>query len=388
MMKSFLIENKIEINENAINENDKIWNENIPINRYNLNTDIEKNISYGCFFLNIENYLCKNNFDVIKDIVFKKTRIDIFAKDIKKILVCLIKHGAFYHPCFVKVSFFNINSIDFILNVAVSDLGKSVIKDEFNFLKDIEKKSFSKHLPTAYNVGEIVESNQIFFIFTGSWFDDYHEFHLSYINGQKKIIVWDDKRGNYYLSSLQEKELYRQITMILVDCYDIKSCKQILLWHHAAGDFIVKCTDNFMNVKLITVRKYESYFKKNTTIESMFDTLLIFFLNISLKIRLDRLDGTGELIWSNDISVEGFISGFFESLAINKSMEFHKIATASLFGKYFITLDKEYLYEIIKEIVMLHDFEAHDIKFMMNHLKDHVDTLFEISQKFLSYHVK
>jgi len=390
MKKNPLIEYKIAIDADCINKDDKIWNEKVPVDRHGADAKIKKTISYGSFFLGVEEFLSEEDFINIKKIIFKKIKIknSISVKDIKKISICLIKHGAFYHPCYINVSFKGINSIHFILNVAVSKLGREFIVKEYNFLKNIKKKNFSKYLPEVYCVGDILTPDKYkLSMFAGKWFDNYHEFHLSYINGKnlngkKKIIVWDDKRGNYYLSSLQEKELYRQITMIIVEFYDIKNCKQIMAWHHAAGDFIVNCTDNFLDVKLITVREYDSQLENDASIEAMFNTLLLFFLNLSVNIRLDRIDGIGNLSWSNDVSVDGFILGFFDGLAVNESVTFHKVTIADLFGQYLMTLDYEYIHDTIKGITLSYNFNTQDALFVMDNLENHVNTLFNRLQKY------
>ncbi len=155
-----------------------------------------------------------------------------------------------------------------------------------------------------------------------------------------------------------------------------------MAWHHAAGDFIVNCTDNFLDVKLITVREYDSQLENDASIEAMFNTLLLFFLNLSVNIRLDRIDGIGNLSWSNDVSVDGVILGFFDGLAVNESVTFHKVTIADLFGQYLMTLDYEYIHDTIKGITLSYNFNTQDALFVMDNLENHVNTLFNRLQKY------
>ena len=43
--------------------------------------------------------------------------------------------------------------------------------------------------------------------------------------------------------------------------------------------------------------------------------LLLFFLTLSIRMRLDRLDGTGDVAWADDSSLTGVWTGFLEGLA-------------------------------------------------------------------------
>ena len=42
--------------------------------------------------------------------------------------------------------------------------------------------------------------------------------------------------------------------------------------------------------------------------------MVYFFLNLTLKMRLDKLDGVGETVWAGNFSVDATIQGFFEAL--------------------------------------------------------------------------
>ena len=77
-----------------------------------------------------------------------------------------------------------------------------------------------------------------------------------------------------------------------------------------------------MEMKLITVRQYAAMFEnkitKNNTdsdIYLMLEAMLVFFLNLSIRNRIDRLDGVGEIVWSDNISVEGTLRGFLKGLS-------------------------------------------------------------------------
>ena len=99
-------------------------------------------------------------------------------------------------------------------------------------------------------------------MFLGEWFEGYNEFHISLdpADEKHKIIVWDHEHGNYFLSTDQTKALYRQAAKILTCYYNVETFEQISSWHHAAGDFVLKCQNDEIDLKLITVRQYRPMF--------------------------------------------------------------------------------------------------------------------------------
>ncbi|MCD6214526.1 MAG: hypothetical protein J7J46_06080, partial [Candidatus Desulfofervidus sp.] len=95
----------------------------------------------------------------------------------------------------------------------------------------------------------------------------------------------------------------------------IKTFSQIYPWHHAAGDFVANIKHNKIAVKLTTVRGYEPIvgFIKDNNINPIF-ALIQFFLILSLKMRLDKFDGIGEIGWLGNFCVKATVEGFFEAL--------------------------------------------------------------------------
>jgi hypothetical protein len=119
--------------------------------------------------------------------------------------------------------------------------------------------------------------------------------------------------------------LYHQISKILTCYYKPFTTEHISRWHHAAGDFVIRCTDNRVDVRLITIRRYDPMLKMGKSPETITDrteqtlaALLIFLISLSIRMRLDRLDGIGDMAWADDTAVLGVWSGFLEGLAENR----------------------------------------------------------------------
>jgi hypothetical protein len=150
------------------------------------------------------------------------------------------------------------------------------------------------------------------------WFEDYHEWHMAIdpSDGRQKIKIWDLKRGPRYVSTTEASIIIEECSKILTLYYDFGDFSHIGLWHHAAGDFIVNTQRNGkLNVRLTTVRKYAllmavfSGKDVNPTVP-----MIYFFLDTTVKMRLDRLDGVGETVWLDDFAVTAAVKGIFEGL--------------------------------------------------------------------------
>ena len=68
------------------------------------------------------------------------------------------------------------------------------------------------------------------------------------------LIVWDGAATPTLLRESTNGILLRQAAMILTACYDPVTTEQIFPWHHAAGDFVIRCDKDTLSVRLITAR--------------------------------------------------------------------------------------------------------------------------------------
>ena len=107
--------------------------------------------------------------------------------------------------------------------------------------------------------------------------------------------------------------IFEESSKILALYYDGRDFSRIGAWHHAAGDFIVKARDDEgINVRLTTVRKYEPL--PETENAAPMIALVYFFLDTTVRMRLDRLNGVGETVWADDFAVTATVKGFIEGL--------------------------------------------------------------------------
>jgi hypothetical protein len=226
--------------------------------------------------------------------------------------IFLEKHGAFYHPARIELTAAG-QRLCLAANVAVSRLGKKALFRENEALAHL-----NEHRPFGWfpNVYAITDENPPMLL--GDWFDGFHEFHLTREKeiGEPGLVIWDGAATPRLLSEKQAAALYRTIAMILTACYDPVTTCQIFPWHHAAGDFVVRIDEEKVSIKLITVRNYAPLTdaSKPEDENGVLEAVLLFFLHLSVRMRLDRLDGVSEVIWAPDSCIAPTIDGFFQGL--------------------------------------------------------------------------
>jgi hypothetical protein len=179
----------------------------------------------------------------------------------------------------------------------------------------------------------------------GEWFDGYHEFHLTRTaDGGRGVILWDGEGGNRLLSPSQVVSVYRQAAHILTSYLDLEGFEAIGGWHHAAGDFVVRDGPGAIDVRLVTVREYRPLFgSPPPDLEGLLNACLVFLLQISLRTRLDRLDGTGDMAWSGPEAVGATVEGVLAALAEKPFPEGLPLPFAGLFGRYLARCTAELL---------------------------------------------
>jgi hypothetical protein len=221
-------------------------------------------------------------------------------------------------------------------------------------------------------------------MFLGHWFEGYKEFHIARdpSDNRDKILVWDDIRRRYYLSLKQSAELYRQAARILTYYYNVESFEQIFPWHHGAGDFVVKIGETDLDLKLISARGYAPLFKNPNQLkngekdtELILQALLIFFLNLSIRMRLDRYDGVGDIVWADGPVVQSTLDGVMDGLALKPSVASMPDSLDNCFRYYLSVCTKEDLYELSNAMVATFNQRATEIRVVNQHLKEHVEEL-------------
>ncbi|MBU0993710.1 MAG: hypothetical protein KJ737_14550 [Proteobacteria bacterium] len=366
-----------------IHNRKKKWKEFLPQDRNNEKPLLpEQQITYGDYLNAIKSYIKKDNFEIIHYALVSIINEEIDIQDLKEINIILSKHGEFYHPSKIEIVYQD-KKYFFVMNVAISIAGKSAIKHEFGILDELCNKFSQQYLPEVYGFGKtLIRKTFPVLMFLGKWFEGYHEFHASLDkNGKIKISLWDTEDGNLFLSDEEVFMVYEKISTILTVYYHMDTFRQIFPWHHAAGDFILKRDKNGVDIKLITARQYESMLEDRDN-DADFNrlALLVFLLNLSIRMRLDRLDGVGEMIWLDDFLVKATLKGFFNGLTEQQNNGVIPDDFSESFKTYIKCRDREELIEIALFIVNSYNEKAPEVSLIKTEIMNHMATWIDVME--------
>jgi hypothetical protein len=273
--------------------------------------------SYRVYFHAISDFLSREKFQPLLGAVNERLKTNFDLSALNEIIVRTEKHGALYHPASIEVLTTN-KRVKFGLNVAFTGTGRNALKKEFGVLRALQKQYKLPYIPKAFLLDE---THSMVFLLE-EWFEGYHEFHIARSeDGKQQMKLWEYGKGDRFLSSEQCFEIYRQIATILTLYYDIENYRLIFPWHHAAGDFVVKIEDNDqIDVRLTTVRGHEPFV--GSDINEMINPVLALFyflLHLSIQMRLDKLNGIGDIVWADEKCVDATLAGFFLGLESKKA---------------------------------------------------------------------
>jgi len=330
-----------------VRDDNAVWRQPLPLSRNFSGKNDAISISHGEYFLAVRKFIENNDFDIISQALSRRLQRKVQPADIHKIQIGLEKHGEFYHPARVE-ALVGHYKISFVLNVAV---------------------------------------------FIGEWFDGFREFHISRdpSDNTDKIFVWDGPSRQYFLSRQQQAEIYRQAARILAYYYNVETFEQIFPWHHASGDFVVRIENAVPELKLISVRRYDSLFRdlnpqKNCDqdAELILQALLLFFLSLSIRMRLDRMDGVGEIIWADHRAVSSTLEGFLEGLSLKSQIPLLPDAIERCFRYYLSVCTKEDVYELSQAVVNEFNPMSPETPIVKQHLDEHVAVLSRTLETFFT----
>ncbi len=273
-------------------------------------------LTYGQYLGSVAGFLSANSYRALKAILKKQGRPSSGLDAASRIELIGEKHGALYSVSRLRISFAD-NVRSFAVNCAFSPEQRAFLQVEVRLLARLQAKFGLPRVAfplVSAKTPLLGHEPAYFMLFIAEWFENHHEFHLSPgPSGAPAISVWNEGEPPHFLSASKTGELYRQACAILTSCLDTRSFAQIYPWHHAAGDFVVDESQNPPGLRLITVRGYRPLLAKKSDSRDKMLGSLHFFVNMGIRMRIDRLDGTGELAWAGPECLAGVIRGFVDA---------------------------------------------------------------------------
>ncbi len=356
-----------------------LWQRPLPENRRGQTAadrpPTNDTLSYGRYFTAVHHFCQANGWSRLIAAVSRRLAQPITASDLQHVSIYLEKHGAVYHPARLRVMAGE-HPLSFVVNVAASAAGRQILPIEVRALERLNDQRPFGWLPTVYGYDTTEPP-----LFLGDWFEGFHEFHLTRPPGSatSAVVVWDGARTPRLLSTDQQADLYRQAAMILTACYDPVSSCQIQPWHHAAGDFVVRVDQPRLAVRLITVRGYTPLTMAAEgggapdNERALLDALAAFFIQLTIRMRLDRLDGVAHVAWAPPASLTATVDGFFQGLDLTARLSGFPESFPETFRRYFNHIgpaDLSVTARRITQATFRHRSEEHAVT--QRHLTDHL----------------
>jgi hypothetical protein len=305
----------------------------------------------------------------------RKLARPVAETDLEHLSIFLEKHGAFYHPARLQLAMKN-QTLSFVVNVAASNRGRHTLIREAAALEALQEQRPFGWFPRVYN---LVADDPPMVL--GDWFDGFHEFHLTRQpeTNELAIVVWNGASDRCLLSERQAAMLYCNAAMILTACYDPVTTSQIFPWHHAAGDFVVRVEEEGVSVRLITVRDYGPMNGTPDALDNereILEALVVFFLHLSFRMRLDRLDGVKEMVWAPDGCLEPMIDGFFLGLDLTARINGFPEAFTNAFRHYISHYSATELLTVARRITeTVFDHRSEERRVIAGNLTHHINMI-------------
>jgi len=263
-------------------------------------------LTYGAYFKALEAFVSGDGQAALGRLLAESGHGDGLA-GAREIVLRAEKHGALYHPASLTVRFGE-GEAKFCVNVAASPVGVACLEEEAALLHGLRTRFAPEFLPCPHAGGRAAG---LAFLLE-EWFGGFHEFHQ---DGAGRVRLWDFDAGERVLAGGQAWALYREAARILTRYFDAATGAHIAPWHHAAGDFVASLRGDDVAARLVTVRGYGAS-RNFTEAGPMAERLaaLAFFTNMTMRMRLDRVDGVGALVLADGATATAAVAGFAAAL--------------------------------------------------------------------------
>lgn len=270
-------------------------------------------LALGGYFQALENFIFSDGPAAIAALLGELAKTELQGVDLLKAVFRSEKHGELYHIASVEL-FWARGSWKFAISSALSPQGMVCLKQDFNLIKELSRRfGAAPFVPLQYMVKTLPLAEGVAVMTLSEWFEGFYEWHLAdeAESESRALCLWDYAAGHLFLGPDESARIIAKATEILVYYFDPATGGQIYPWHHAAGDFIVKRAQGEIEVRLVTVRDYKSLVEIPAGQPvSVLGQWLSFFLHLTIRMRLDKIDGVAETVWLDDFVVGAVIKGF------------------------------------------------------------------------------
>ena len=338
-------------------------------------------MTLGDFFHTVRHFILGRARPLIISVLSQSWGRDVTLHDIDSIIIRYEKYGTLYQIASAEI-ISGSRKAKFAVSVALTPTARENIKLEYNLLSYINTTTGLTYLPRAFciNSQDIEKDGRLetMVMTLAEWFDGYHEWHFSRDEeGKNKFVIWDMGAGNCFASDQEAYATIMEVSKILTLYYDVDTCKRIIPWHHGAGDFVVNTGPGKVNVRLVTVRGYEPFSSlDNSKAIDPSRGLLLFLVELTTKIRLDKWEGMGDTTWAGSVFVNAAVEGFFQAMKTKEAQGESVSIKVDDFMASVKALSQEEIEELIRS--QLDEYQARDTSdysVIKAHLEEHAQDL-------------
>jgi hypothetical protein len=338
-------------------------------------------MTLGDFFHTVGHFILGKAGPFLISVLSQSWGRDVTLHDIDSIIIRYEKYGTLYQIASAEVISGSWKA-KFAVSVALTPTARENIKLEYNLLSYINTRTGFSYLPRAFciNSEDIEKDGQVdtIVLTLAEWFEGYHEWHFSKDDGGRDtIVIWDTGRGNRPASDQEAYTIITEASKILTLYYDVDTSERIIPWHHGAGDFIVSTSAGAVDVRLVTARGYEPFTSADAgeTIDPA-RGLLLFLLELTTKMRLDKLEGVGDTTWAGGAFVTAAVEGFFQAMKTKESQNQCGLIKVEDFMDSVKALSQDEIGQIIRS--QLDEYQTRDTSdysVIKAHLEEHAQDL-------------
>jgi hypothetical protein len=387
----------ISADQPPVTPENPLWQALLPTSREAISTasvaSDETQVNCGAYFRAVHKSLSADGCAPLFEALAAHAAVPAGVECIDSIDIQLLKHGQFYHPSRVVIRTPG-GHHSLALNLAFSSDGIDLMPREITALKRLNGQTGDLCVPRVLAQGECVLETApavarkgVWFL--SPWFEGFHEFHLAYkADGGLAVTVWDGARAPTLLSEDQMAGLLLGAARLLTTAFDPHTLAHIFPWHHAAGDFVVNLDPSGNpELRLITVRDYQPLIQPGDDADAALDRLLhaqmLLFVQAALRLRVDRLDGVGEIALYPLSMLTPICRGLLEGLARMRRRWHLPPELDSVLMDYLRALSPGQLLELNHSIQGGFAPGSPERAIISTHLETHVQALCDILQKCL-----
>ena len=107
-------------------------------------------------------------------------------------------------------------------------------------------------------------------------------------------------------------------------------------------------------------------------------SLLLFFLQLTIQMRLDRLDGVGEVVWAEDYCLEGVVAGFFEGVALWEAKTRSGVPSEGEIRGLLRSFARDEWLDLMEECLETYEFSSEESSLIHEYGDAHLDKLHQV----------